>query len=157
MSLEHFFPLGETITLGSHTFTAEEIKAFASKYDPQRFHVDEAQAEKSVFGRLCASGWHTCAVWMKLNLAWREDLDPRPWVGPGDAPQFGPSPGISGLKWLRPVYAGDTITYYRRATGHRPLASRPGWRMLTLVAEATNQSGDKVMEFDNAVLVKADQ
>jgi acyl dehydratase len=155
MSLDHYFRIGETITLGSHTFTAEEIKAFASKYDPQRFHVDEAQAKKSVFGRLCASGWHTCAVWMKVNLAWREDLDPRPWTGPGDKPEFGPSPGISGLKWLRPVYVGDTITFARRATGHRPLASRPGWRLLTLQAEAHNQDGEKVLEFDNAVLVKA--
>ena len=153
MSLEHFFRIGETITLGSHTFTAEEIKAFASKYDPQRFHVDEAQAEKSVFGRLCASGWHTCAVWMKLNLAWREDLDPRPWVGPGDAPQFGPSPGISGLKWLRPVYAGDTISYSSTLLEKRDMRTRPQWGLLIHGNEGVNQDGVTVFSFTGKVLV----
>lgn len=155
MSLDNYFRIGETITLGSHTFTAEEIKAFASRYDPQRFHVDEAEAEKSVFGRLCASGWHSCAVWMRLNLEHRDDFEGRAWTGPGPRPSFGPSPGLSNLKWLKPVYAGDTITYTRRATGHRALASRPGWRMMTIVAEAYNQDGDKVLEFENAVLVQA--
>jgi len=156
MSLEDYFRIGETITLGSHTFTAEEIKAFASKYDPQLFHVDEAAAERSVFGRLCASGWHSCAVWMRLNLEQREDLEGRPWAGPGPRPEFGPSPGFSNLRWLKPVYAGDTITYTRRATGHRALATRPGWRMMTIVAEAFNASGEKVLEFENAVLIKAE-
>jgi acyl dehydratase len=92
---------------------------------------------------------------MKLNLAHREDLAGRPWEGTGPRPEFGPSPGFSNLKWLKPVYAGDTITYMRRATGHRALASRPGWRMLSIVAEAYNEAGDKVLEFENAVLVKA--
>lgn len=155
MSLEDYFRIGETIDLGSHTFTVEEIKAFASKYDPQPFHVDEVAAERSVFGRLCASGWHSCAIWMRLNLEHREDLGQRPWAGPGPRPDYGPSPGFSNLKWLKPVYAGDTITYTRRATGHRALATRPGWRMMTIAAEAFNQTGDKVLEFDNAVLIKA--
>lgn len=154
MSLEDYFRIGETVTLGSHTFTAEEIKAFASKYDPQLFHVDEEAARRSVFGRLCASGWHSCAVWMRLNLEHREDLEGRAWNGPGPRPSFGPSPGFSNLRWLKPVYAGDTITYTRRATGHRTLASRPGWRMMTIIAEAFNQDGDKVLEFENAVLVQ---
>jgi acyl dehydratase len=155
MSLESYFRIGEAVTLGSHLFTAGEIKAFASKYDPQRFHVDEAQAEQSVFGRLCASGWHTCAVWMKLNLEHRKVAAARPWEGPGPCPEFGPSPGVSDIKWLKPVYAGDTITYFRRAIGHRALATRPGWRMLSITAAATNEAGEKVLEFQNAVLVKA--
>lgn len=155
MSLEDYFRIGETVELGSHTFTAEEIKAFASKYDPQRFHVDEEAAEHSVFGRLCASGWHTCAIWMRLNLEHREDLEGRGWTGDGPRPAFGPSPGFSNLKWLKPVYAGDRITYTRRATGHRALATRPGWRMMTIVAEAFNGAGEKVLQFENAVLVKS--
>jgi len=155
MSLEDYFRIGETIELGSHTFTVDEIKAFASKYDPQPFHVDEAAAERSVFGRLCASGWHSCAIWMRLNLEHREDVVRRPWAGPGPRPDYGPSPGFSNLRWLKPVYAGDTITYTRRATGHRALATRPGWRMMTIAAEAFNQAGEKVLEFDNAVLIEA--
>ena len=61
--------IGETIVLGSHRFEAEEIKEFASRYDPQRFHVSEDEAKASVFGRLCASGWHTAAKWMHFNVA----------------------------------------------------------------------------------------
>ncbi len=57
--------VGETADIGRHTFTAEDIKAFAARFDPQPFHVDEAAAARSHFGRLCASGWHTACVWMR--------------------------------------------------------------------------------------------
>jgi len=152
-TLDEFFRMGETLTLGSHTFTAEEIKAFAARYDPQRFHMDEKEAEASVFGALCASGWHTASTWMKYNLKNREDTAEQPWDGPGPRPEFGPSPGFQNLKWLKPVFAGDTITFTRRATGHRALASRPGWRLLTIVCEAFDGEV-KVLEFESAVLVK---
>lgn len=151
MTLENYLGIGRTITLGSYLFEAEAIKAFARKYDPQPFHVDEEAARNSVFGRLCASGWHTTAVWMKLNLAHRGE----PWAGQGPAPEFGPSPGFKNLKWLKPVYAGETVTFTRMAQDLRPLASRPGWRILTLHSEGFDGSGDKVIEFDSAVLVKA--
>jgi acyl dehydratase len=154
MTLDEYFRLGETITLGSHRFEADEIKAFAAKYDPQRFHMDEKEAEHSVFGRLCASGWHTAATWMKYNLAKREDAATGEWAGPGPQPEFGPSPGFQNLKWLKPVYAGETITFTRRALAHRALASRPGWRLLTIVCEAHDSTGAKVLEFESAVLVK---
>lgn len=155
MTLDAYFRIGETITLGSHTFEADEIKAFAAKYDPQRFHMDEEEARDSVFGKLCASGWHTAATWMKYNLKRREDAGEQPWEGPGEAPQFGPSPGFQNLKWLKPVYAGETVTFTRRALAHRALASRPGWRLLTIACEAFDSAGDKVLEFESAVLVKA--
>ena len=67
MSLDEFFEIGVATPLGSHTFDAESIKAFARKYDPQPFHIDEEAAKKSVFGGLCASGWQTAATWMKLQ------------------------------------------------------------------------------------------
>lgn len=155
MTLDAYFRIGETVTLGSHTFEADEIKAFAAKYDPQRFHMDEEEARHSVFGRLCASGWHTAATWMKYNLRKREDAGTRPWEGPGERPEFGPSPGFQNLKWLKPVYAGETVTFTRRALAHRALASRPGWRLLTIACEAFDSTGDKVLEFESAVLVKA--
>lgn len=154
MSLDAFFGLDETTTLGSHTFEPEEIKTFARKYDPQPFHVDEAAAERSVFGRLCASGWHTAAMWMRYNLKRREDMGDRPWHGAGPRPEFGPSPGFTDLKWLKPVYAGDTITFTRTALNHRAMSSRPGWRILTIRCEAHNQDGAPVLTFDSAVLVK---
>lgn len=154
-ALDDYFHIGETITLGSHIFKADEIKVFARKFDPQRFHVDEKEAEDSLFGSLCASGWHTAATWMKYNLLHREDAVGRPWTGQGPEPEFGPSPGFKNLRWLKPVYAEETITFTRQALAHRALASRPGWRVLTMQCEAFDSTGDKVLEFESAVFVKA--
>ncbi|TPM32889.1 MaoC family dehydratase [Mesorhizobium sp. B2-3-4] len=151
MSLDEFFRIGTTVTLGSHRFEPEEIKAFARKYDPQVFHVDEEAAKNSVLGGLCASGWHTAATWMKLNLETRMGGE---WAGPGPAPEFGPSPGFKNLKWLKPVFAGETVTFNRTALSHRPISSRSGWRLLSLRSEAFDSTGDKVLEFESAVLVK---
>ena len=154
MSLDEFFGIGVTTTLGSHTFEPEAIKAFARKYDPQVFHTDEEAAKKSVLGGLCASGWHTAATWMKYHLATGMDL--AGWSGPGPMPEFGPSPGFRNLKWLKPVHAGEAIRFTRTCLAHRPVASRPGWRLLTIRAEAFDSTGDKVIEFENAVLVKVE-
>jgi acyl dehydratase len=156
MTLDEFLGIGVTTTLGSHAFTPTEIKAFAAKYDPQPFHVDEEAAEQSVFGKLCASGWHTAAMWMKYNLATRTALNGKEWDGPGPEPTFGPSPGFRNLKWLKPVYAGETITFTRTGLSHRPVASRAGWRLFTLRAEAFDSTGGKVLEFESAVLVKVE-
>lgn len=150
-ALDVYLQLGETITLGRHVFTAGEIKEFAAKYDPQPFHTDEAAAKTSVFGGLCASGWHTCALWMRYNLENRERTVSE-WSGPGPQPEFGPSPGFSDLKWLKPVYAGDAITFRRTALSHRPLASRPGWHVLSIRADALNGDGHTVLEMTNAAL-----
>lgn len=155
MTLDEYLGIGVTITLGSHLFEAGEIKAFARKYDPQPFHLDEAAAERSVFGRLCASGWHTASMWMKYNLRKRADAEPERWTGPGPRPVFGPSPGFQNLKWLKPVYAGETVTFTRTGVEHRALATRPGWRLVTIRCEGFDSSGDKVIEFDSAVLVQA--
>lgn len=153
-ALDAYFRIGETVVLGSETLHAEDIKRFAQEYDPQRFHLDEAEAEKSVFGRLCASGWHTCALWMKHNLAHRRDARDEPWDGPGARPVFGPSPGFSALKWLKPAYAGETVTFMRTAQSYRPLASRPGWVVLTVLCEASDSTGDRLLSFESAVLVE---
>jgi len=153
MTMDEFFRIGITVTLGSHTFEPEAIKAFARKYDPQIFHIDEEAAKRSVLGGLCASGWHTAATWMKLNLEVRMDTE---WNGPGPVPEFGPSPGFKNLKWLKPVYAGETVTFTRTALSHRPISSRPGWRLLALRAEAFDSTRDKVLEFESTVLVKVE-
>ena len=150
MTLDEFFGIGVVTTLGSHLFTAEAIKAFAAKYDPQPFHLDEDAASRSVLGGLCASGWHTAAMWMKYNLATRMATEGDRWTGPGPQPEFGPSPGFRNLKWLKPVYAGETITFTRTGLSHRPVSSRAGWRLLTIRAEAFDSTKAKVIEFDSA-------
>jgi acyl dehydratase len=154
MTLDAFFRLGEVVDLGSHKFEPEAIKAFARKYDPQPFHVDEEAATHSVFGRLCASGWHTAAAWMRCNL--QTPMGAAEWNGPGPRPEFGPSPGFRNLRWLKPVYAGETVRYTRAWLDHRALASRPGWHVLSMRAEGFDSTGDKVIEFDSAVLVKVE-
>jgi len=154
MTLDDYLRIGITVPIGSFTFTPDAIKAFARKYDPQPFHMDEVAAENSVFGALCASGWHTAAGWMKCNVANAVGAAGS-WAGPGPEPEMGPSPGFTGLKWLKPVYAGETISYTRTMLGHRPMASRPGWRIASLRCEGFDSKGDKVITFDSTVLVKA--
>lgn len=146
--------LGEERTIGSYTFTAEEIIRFATKFDPQPFHLDPEAAKNSVLGGLCASGWHTTAVFMKLNVASIVQAT-REAISRGETPPtFGPSPGFENLKWLKPVYAGDTITYKRTVHSVRALTSRPGWSMLSMSTTAHNQHGEAVLSFDNSAMVK---
>ncbi|WP_394688268.1 MaoC family dehydratase [Hoeflea sp.] len=154
MSFELSFRPGQRTELGSHLFTAEAIIEFASKYDPQRFHIDEEAARDSVFGGLCASGWHTASVWMKLNVALMNTTIASARAEGSAVPEFGPSPGFRDLKWFRPVFAGDEIRYSKTFKSIRPLASRPGWSLLETDAEAQDPSGELVMSFRTAALIR---
>ena len=131
--------IGVVTEFGSHTFTAEAIKRFAGAYDPQPFHLDEEAAAASLFGALTASGWHTMAVMMKL-IAAAGAAD-----GAGSA-RLGPSPGFDDLRWLRPVFAGDTLTYRATVTGKRESRSPPGWGVVSSRFEAHNAAGETVMD-----------
>jgi acyl dehydratase len=143
--------VGAVSELGSCTFTAEDIIRYAKTFDPQPFHVDPEAAKWSLFGGLCASGWHTAAIWMKQMIAHRE----RSWAESrrrGEPPpQLGPSPGFKNLKWSKPVYAGDTITYRSQVIATRPSASRPGWGLAFHRNSGVNQHGEEVFGFDGAV------
>jgi acyl dehydratase len=145
--------LGERHTLGSFTFTAERIRAFASAYDPQAFHLDEEAGKRSVFGGLAASGWHTASVYMKLLVAYGERQAQAARARGEQVAESGPSPGFTNLKWPRPVLAGDAITYFYEATAMRPLASRPGWGLVSGLTTAVNQRGELVFSFENAVFL----
>lgn len=144
---------GDTRKLGSHTFTADAIKRFAGKYDPQLFHLDEEAAARSHFKKLCASGWHTAAAGMRLNVeAIRNEDNERRARGEAVA-RSGPSPGVRDLKWLKPVYAGDTITYVSVVKETRPV-SRPGFGLVVHDMTGTNQNGDVVYSVSGAVFVE---
>jgi acyl dehydratase len=146
--------IGVRTELGSHTFTVEEIKTFAAGYDPQPFHVDEAAAAASHFGRLCASGWHTAAMWMRLMIDHlRRDDHARRARGEPVA-ELGPSPGFRDLRWLKPVYAGDTIVYASEVVNTRALNSRPGWGLMTIHNTGTNQRGELVISFLSTAFVE---
>lgn len=147
-------PVGERDEIGAFTFTAEEIKRFARSFDPQPFHLDEAAAEESHFGRLLASGWHTQAVWMKLNVRhWQRRIAEQRAAGQPSA-RIGPSPGFDELKWLKPVYAGDTITFVNEIIDKRPSRSMPGWGLVTFRMSGRNQNGEEAVSFIGHVFVE---
>ncbi|WP_248448377.1 MaoC family dehydratase [Sinorhizobium meliloti] len=152
MTLEELYQAGRKVVTSSLTFTAEDIVRFARDFDPQPFHVDEEQARQSLFGGLCASGWHTSAGWMQCFLRfWKEEI--RRLAAEGlHAPKLGPSPGFKELRWLKPVYAGDTITYAVTLLEARIVASRPGWRINTILCEGENQHGEPVIRFESKVI-----
>ena len=147
------FELGDRTELGSYTFTTETIKRFAEAFDPQPFHLDEDQAEKSLFGGLCASGWQTAAVWMRLMVDKGLRNSGTEQVGSG-RPRIGPSPGFEELKWLKPVMAGETIFYSTEVIELRPSRSRPEWGILTNRNEGRNEAGELVFSFIGRVFVE---
>ena len=143
--------VGERFALGSHTFQADEIKAFAKRFDPQPFHLDPEAAARSHFGGLVASGWHTAVIWMKLLV---RDLTQasRTSLARGERPaRVGSSPGFRDLKWLKPVYAGDTISYRTTAIDKRVTGSQPGWGLLFHENSGVNQKGEEVFRFTGSV------
>src|SRR5258707_11545840 len=103
--------VGETSQIGSHTFTAEDIKTFAERFDPQPFHLDDAAAARSHFGRLCASGWHTACVWMRLLIDRRRREDDERRARGEPVAQLRPSPGFRDLHLLKPAHVGGTVAY----------------------------------------------
>jgi acyl dehydratase len=146
--------VGETVEIGSYLFSAEDIVGFAEQFDPQPFHLSEAGAKGSLFGRLAASGWQTASVWMRLYVQHFERAAAA-FRARGEAvPIWGPSPGFENMRWLKPVYAGDTLTYRTTTMSKRLSESRPGWGLLTQLHEAFNQSGEKVFEFTGNVFVR---
>ncbi|SCB57175.1 Acyl dehydratase [Rhizobium aethiopicum] len=152
MRMSELYAVGEKAEIGSYTFTEENIIRFARRYDPQPFHVDKQAAKETLFGGLCASGWHTTAAWMRTFLAfWQRQSIVLAEKGL-TAPNLGPSPGFQKLQWLRPVFAGDVVAYSVAFLSSRPLASRPGWHLNTILCEGVNQNGHPVMRFESSVL-----
>lgn len=128
------FKVGETSDMGSHRFTQQEIVAFAREFDPQPFHTDAEAAARSAFGGLIASGWHTCAIGMRLMV---EGYIRR-------TASLG-SPGVDNIRWLKPVRPGDTLAYRRIVLESRASASRAGVGLVKHRWEALNQDGDVVL------------
>lgn len=137
--------IGARRELGSYTFTADEIKRFAQQFDPQPFHMDEDAAKRSHFGGLVASGWHTASVFMKLQSKMINEMG-------ADVRKSGPSPGYRDLRWIKPVFAGDTLTYATEVVRKRELATRPEWGIVFSHITALNQRGELVYEFEGSVL-----
>ncbi|WP_305987347.1 MaoC family dehydratase [Roseibium sp. MMSF_3544] len=146
--------VGETMDLGTYTFQKDEIIRFAEKYDPQPFHLSEEGAAKTHFGRLCASGWHTASVFMKLFVTKMTAQQSEAREAGVLAARIGPSPGFDDLKWIKPVYVGDTLTYTRTVTGKTESRSRPEWGIVHSDMKAHNQDGTLVFSFKANVFVE---
>ena len=106
---------GTTASFGRYEVTREEVIQFASKYDPQPFHLSDEAAAKTHFGRISASGWHTCAMVMRMMV---DNITERRQAGLG-------SPGLDELRWLKPVYPGDTLRVETTLLDKTPSRSRP--------------------------------
>ena len=131
------FAAGQVRDLGTVTPTREETIAFASQFDPQPFHLDDEAAKASVFGALSASGWHTCAMAMRLMVT--NFLHETSSLG---------SPGLDSLKWLKPVYPGDTLSLRHTITEKRVMAKRPDVGLVRTTWEMFNQHGDAVLRME---------
>ena len=142
---------GMVLDLGAHTFTRDEIIRFASKFDPQPFHLDDEAARQSHFGALCASGWHTLSVWMRYNIE----------NGPGEyrrltghAPQLGPSPGLRNIRWTAPVFAGDTVAFRTTIMGKRTTPGRSGYAMIRSHSEGFKSDGTRAFTMEGAAMLR---
>jgi acyl dehydratase len=136
--------VGRRREVGAYTFTAEAIKTFAAKYDPQRFHLDEEEGRKSLFGGLAASGWHVGSVCMKMLVADGQRRMREAHARGEKVASWGPSPGFRDLRWIRPVLAGDTITFSTGIESMRISESRPGWGIAQTHTTGVNQRGEEV-------------
>ncbi len=143
--------VGARMELGSSRFTREDIVRFAGKYDPQPFHLDDAAAAASHFGKLSASGWHTAAVCMGNYVRTRLRIRAEDAAAGRPVAANGPSPGFRNLGWLRPVFVDDTISFDSTVIGKRQ-SSRPGWGIVMSRSRGFNQTGVKVYESFGATM-----
>ena len=136
--------VGQSTHYGSYEVTREEVLEFARKYDPQPFHLSDEAAAKTHFGRLSASGWHTCAMVMAV-IARHFGTEGLAGLG---------SPGIDELRWLKPVYPGDILNVSGTIVEMRPSQSKPDIGSFRTAMEITNQDGDPVMRYVSIILVR---
>lgn len=135
--------IGAKQSFGSYEVTREEVLEFASKYDPQAFHLDDEAAAKTHFGRVSASGWHTCAMTMAMMV---ENMKNVKQAGLG-------SPGVDQLMWKKPVYPGDTLRVESEVTEKRRSKSRREMGIFKSHAQVFNQNNEVVLEMTSNGLI----
>jgi acyl dehydratase len=136
--------IGAETLFGSYEVTLDEVLEFAVKYDPQPFHLSNEEAAKTHFGRIAASGWHTCAMTMAVIAR---------HVVKGGQAGLG-SPGIDELRWLKPVYPGDTLTVRGKIVDKTPSRSKPDIGSFRTETIVTNQDDFPVMTYKSIVLIR---
>jgi acyl dehydratase len=136
--------VGRKASFGSYRVTREEVVDFASKYDPQAFHLSDEAAAKTYFGRLSASGWHTCAMTMAMLV---ENMKGSEQAGLG-------SPGVDSLRWLKPVYPGDTLRCESEVIEKRRSRSKPEMGSFKSTLRVFNQDDVAVLEMTSIGLIR---
>ena len=136
--------VGQTASFGRYEVTREEVLAFASSYDPQPFHLSDEAAAKTHFGRISASGWHTCAMTMRMLV---DNITERRQAGLG-------SPGLDELRWHRPVYPGDVLRVESEILSKRQSQSRPEMGSFQSAVRVFNQDNVMVMSMKSIGLIR---
>ncbi len=136
--------VGATQSFGSYEVTREEAIDFASKYDPQPFHLSDEAAAQTYFGRLSASGWHTCAMTMRMLV---DSMMERKAASLG-------SPGVDKVRWLRPVYPGDTLRVESEVLSKRQSESKPHMGSFQSEMTVYNQNDEPVMTMISIALMR---
>ena len=136
--------VGAKHSFGRYKVTREEVIEFAHKYDPQPFHLDDAAAAGTHFGRLAASGWHTCAMTMAMIV---ENIKAHEQAGLG-------SPGVDELRWLKPVYPGDTLRCETEIVEATPSRSKPEIGSFRSRITTFDQHDEPVLRFTSIVLIR---
>lgn len=132
--------VGTVRRFGRYEVTAEEVRGFAERYDPQPFHLSDEGAVGTPFGRMAASGWHTGSMTMAMMVAgWQ--------ATPGMQEASLGAMGLDELRWLKPVYPGDVLEVETELVEKVESRSRPDRGIIKSLVTVYNQHGDKVMQF----------
>ena len=135
--------IGAKQNFGRYEVTREEVIEFAKQYDPQAFHLDDDAAARTHFGRLSASGWHTCAMTMAMMVENMKNVK-----------QAGlDSPGVDNLQWKKPVYPGDTLRVESEVISKRRSQSRREMGLFKSRAQIFNQNDEIVLEMTSNGLI----
>ena len=137
------FPVGAVREFGNVTIAKEDILEFAGRYDPQPFHLDEEAAAQSLFGGLCASGWHTCSLMMRMMCDGY--LLETASLG---------SPGLDNIRWLKPVRPGDDLRGRYEILEARPMASKPHVGLVRSRWSVLNQMNEEVMQMEGWNMIR---
>lgn len=135
------FRLNAAMTYGAYRVSADEIRSFASEYDPQPMHLDEAAAHKSLLGGLAASGWQSCSILMRMIID--GFLHNAASMGAG---------GIDEVRWFKPLRPDDVLHVRHTITGMRASQSKPDRGFVNFHFQLINQNNDVVMEQRNGIM-----
>jgi len=136
--------VGTVSRFGSYAVTREEVLDFAGKYDPQPFHLSDEAAAQTHFGRIAASGWHSCSMTMAMIV---ENMKEHPQAGLGAV-------GVDELRWVKPVYPGDVLRCESEVIDVRPSTSRPEMGSVKSRTTTFNQKDEPVLRFTAIALIR---